>query len=306
MAENNPVIWFDGELRPSDKAQTHVLSHTLHYGSGAFEGIRAYQTHDGKIAIFHAEAHYERFIKSMRALGMESRYTVKDYIEATRQTIKANGMQEWYIRPFAYIDEAVKGLKLPDVPKPHQIIAVWPWGKYLGADSMAKGIRVMISTYRRPDPSSSLPWAKLSGNYLNSILARREASQNKLDEAILLDQQGFVAEGSGENIFVIRNGKLYTPSAQAILPGITRWSIMQIARDLGLEVHETLITRNELYFADEVFFTGTAAEVTPISEIDHRKIGAGEPGPITKKLSDEFFKIVKGQSRKYESWLTYV
>ncbi len=306
MADQASVIWFDGELRPADKANVHVLSHSLQYGSGAFEGIRAYQTADGQIAIFHAEAHYQRFIKSMQVLGYEASYTVKDYIEATKQCIKANGLQEWYIRPFAYIDETVKGLKLPDTPKPHQIIAVWPWGKYLGAESLAKGIRVMVSTFRRPDPGSSLPWAKISGNYLTSILARREASQNKMDEAILLDQHGFVAEGSGENIFVARDGVLYTPTAQAILPGITRASIMTLAKDLGIEVRETTITRNELYFADEVFFTGTAAEVTPIREIDHRKIGSGEPGPISKKLADEYFKCVRGQNRKYQTWLTYV
>lgn len=299
-------VWINGKILPYEQAQVGILTHSLHYGSAAFEGIRAYKTTDGRTAVFRLREHIIRLFDSMRAMGYSSPFKLEDYMEATKQTIKANKLAECYIRPLAYIDDSVKGLKLPDQPKANSMIAVWEWGKYLGDAGQSAGIRAMVSSFRRADVANSLPWAKLSGNYLNSILARREAAKNGLDEAILLDANGFVAEGSGENIFVVKDGRLMTPYATSILPGITRASVMTIARDLGIEVVETNISRNELYLADETFFTGTAVEITPIREIDHLPIGEGRPGPITQKISKAFFQIVRGENLKYSEWLSYV
>jgi len=303
---DSKVIWMDGRLVPFDQAQVHVLSHSLHYGSAAFEGVRAYKTADGRTAIFRAAEHMERFVRSMAAFGGECLYKEPALIDAMRETVKANDFDECYLRPIAYIGNETRGLKLPPVPKMQVAIAAWRWGKYLGADALTKGIKVRIASFRRPDVSSSLPWAKLSGNYLNSIMARREATLSGADEAILLDQQGYVAEGSGENIFVVKDGKMVTPPTAAVLPGITRDCVMEMAKAHGLSLVERAVTRNELYAADEVFFTGTAAEVTPIGEIDGYKIGKSAPGPITKRLADDFEKAVRGELKQYERWLTYV
>jgi len=303
---DSQVIWMEGKLVPYADAKVHVLSHSLHYGTGAFEGIRAYKTADGRTAIFRAEEHFQRFFESVHSLGLSCKYTVSDLIAATCETIKANDFKECYVRPLAYLDDSVRGLKLPDDPKALVAIACWGWGKYMGDDGQNKGIRIMTSTYRRADISTSLPLAKLTGNYITSVLARREATKNGMDEALLLDQQGFVAEGSGENIFLVKNKEIVTPPIDYILPGITRDCVFQIAKGMGYTVRESRITRNQLYVADELFFSGTAVEVTPIREVDHHKIGDGKPGPIFKQIFETFFKTVQGEVPKYASWLKYV
>lgn len=305
MAQDSQFIWMDGELIPYADAKVHVLSHSLHYGSAAFEGIRAYRTAKGKPAIFKANEHIERFLRSIRALAGKSEYERDELVEAMVKTVRANGFDECYIRPIAYIADDFRGLKLQEGIRMHVAIATWKWGKYLGADA-AKGIRTCISSFRRPDVSSSLPAAKLSGNYLNSINARREATQRGLDEAILLDTHGYVAEGSGENIFIIKNGVVTTPPPNAILPGLTRDCMFDLAKKMGVPLVEGSVTRNQLYDADEVFFTGTAAEVTPVREVDGYKIGKGSAGPITLQFADLYDKCTRGQVPELEHWLTYV
>lgn len=305
-AADSKVIWMDGELVPFEKASVHVLSHSLHYGSAAFEGIRAYKTTDGRTAIFKAREHFERFHQSVAVFSGRLRYAVEELVKATADTVRANGFDECYVRPLAYIGNETRGLKLPAEPAMQVAIAVWKWGKYLGPEAMAKGIRASVASFRRPDPSSSLPWAKVSGNYLNSIMARREATLRGTDEAILLDHLGFVAEGSGENIFVVSRGRLVTPGLQNVLNGVTRGVVFDLARSLGLAIDERNITRNELYAADEVFFTGTAAEITPVSEIDGYKVGGGKPGPVTGKIAGLFEKAVRGDAAEFKSWLTFV
>lgn len=303
---DSQTLWMNGKFVPYAEANIHVLSHSLHYGGAAFEGIRAYQTHDGKTAIFRAKEHFDRFLDSIHSLNYFSNYTGSDFINVSCELIKKNGFKECYVRPLAYLDDSYRGLKLPTKVESQIAIATWNWGKYLGDEGLKNGIRIATSTFRRPDISTSMTWAKLSGNYLVSVQARREAVQNGFDEALLLDPNGFVAEGSGENIFLVKNGVLYTPATGFILPGITRDSVIQIARDAGLTVKESNITRNQAYLADELFFTGTAAELTPIRELDRHPIGTGKPGPITQKLSEIFFNVVSGREKRYEKWLTYV
>jgi len=303
---DSKVIWLNGKLTPYSEAVVPVLSHTLHYGTGAFEGIRAYELSRGGTAIFRAREHFVRLFDSMRALALSSPYTLDDYLHAAHDTVRANELKSCYIRPLVYLDDAVRGLKLPENPKVHSAIAVWPWGTYMGDEGMEKGIRVKVSSYRRADVASSLPWAKLTGAYLTSVMARREATKCGLDEAILLDPLGTVAEGSGENLFIVKDGILYTPPTTFILPGITRDSVMELAKHLGLPVYEASITRNQLYLADEVFFTGTAAEITPIREIDHRPVGPGKPGPITTALREAYFRCVRGELAEFRHWLSVV
>ena len=305
-AADSKVIWMDGELIPFERANVHVLSHSLHYGSAAFEGIRAYKATDGRTGIFKAREHFERFHQSIAIFNGNCRYSVDELIAASRETIRANDFDECYVRPLAYIGNESRGLKLPPAPAMQVAIAVWKWGKYLGADVMTKGIRASVASFRRPDPSSSMPWAKVSGNYLNSIMARREATLRGTDEAILLDHQGFVAEGSGENIFVVTKGRLATPPLANVLSGITRTIVFDLAKSLGLSIDERPITRNELYVADEVFFTGTAAEITPVSEVDGYKVGGGKPGPVTGRIAALFEKCTRGDAPEFKSWLTYV
>lgn len=300
---DSKYIWMDGKLVPYANAQVHLLSHSLHYGCGVFEGIRAYETRSGKTQLFQGEAHLKRFQESCKVLGYTLRHSVSDLLQACHEVIAANEFKECYVRPVAYINDTVRGLKLPQNPEVHTAIAVWPWGKYMGDKGHSQGVKVKISTFRRPDVSSSLPLAKISGNYVTSVMARREATLEGFDEAILLDPNGFVAEGSGENIFIVKNGRLSTPPIGYLLPGITRSSVLEIARELGYTVHEENITRNQLYVADEVFFTGTAVEVTPIREIDHQTIGNGEPGPVTQKIKDLFFKCTRGEADKFSKWL---
>jgi branched-chain amino acid aminotransferase len=306
MANQPLMIWMDGKLCEYSQAHVHVLSHSLHYGSAAFEGVRAYKSAKGETAIFRAREHFDRLMDSAKIFDFKINYSVDDLIAATKVCIKANKYSECYIRPLIYLDDSIRGLKLPDDPKAHVAIACWDWGKYLGDEGIKNGIRVMISSLRRADVASSMPFAKVAGNYITSILARREATKSKFDEAILLDPQGFIGEGTGENIFMYSGGKLVTPPTRFILPGITRDAVIKIARDHGIDVEERPITRNEIYLADEVFFTGTAAEVTPVREIDHYTIGEGRPGPVTKKLFDLFFKCVQGELPRYSEWLTKV
>lgn len=299
-------VWMDGKMLRYADAQVSILSHSLHYGTAAFEGIRAYATTDGRTAVFRAEEHFRRLHDSCKALDLVLEYSPATLIEASKQVIKENGFKECYLRPLAYVDDSFRGLKLPSHAKAHAALIAWPWGKYMGDEGASKGIRVAVSSYRRPDVATGLPWAKLSGGYLNSVLARRQASLNGLDESILLDTQGYIAEGSGENIFMVKNNVLLTPPQGAILPGITRDSVMQLARAQGITVREENITRNQIYLADEVFFTGTAVEVTPIREIDGHQIGAGKPGEITRALTDMFFKTVRGDVAQFRHWLTYI
>ena len=303
---DSKFIWMDGKLIPFDAAQVHVLSHSLHYGSAAFEGIRAYQTKDGRTAIFRAAEHMHRFERSTRIFGGSLPYTSVQLITAMRELVKANGFTACYLRPLSYIGNETRGLKLPPEPTMRVALASWEWGKYLGTDALTNGIKVCVASFRRPDVASALPWAKLSGNYLNSIMARREASLNGYDEAILLDHQGFVSEGSGENIFIVQRGELLTPAAGGVLLGITRDCIFAFAKQAGLTVKEQAITRNQLYEADEVFFTGTAAEITPITNIDGHRIGNGKPGPISLKMAKVFEDCTTGVMKGYEDWLTYV
>lgn len=294
----------DGRLVDWDKAQVHVLTHTLHYGLGMFEGIRCYKTEKGS-AIFRLDEHVDRLFASAHIYNIEIPYSRKEIRDAIIKTVKVNKLKECYIRPLVYIGYGAMGL----YPKGNPIsvaIAAWPWGAYLGDEGIDKGIRIQVSSFTRHHVNSSMPRAKVCGNYVNSQIAKKEAIAGGFDEALLLDPEGYVSEGSGENIFIVRNGQIKTTPLTTILEGITRDSIMKIAGDLKIQVVEERFTRDEIYIADEAFFTGTAAEVTPIREIDNRKIGTGSRGRITKKLQSVFFDVVKGRNRKYESWLTRI
>ncbi len=294
----------DGKLVDWDKAQVHVLTHTLHYGLGMFEGIRCYKTARGS-AIFRLDEHVDRLFASAHIFDIEIPYTKKEIRDAIIKTIKVNKLKECYIRPLVYIGYGAMGL----YPKGNPIsvaIAAWPWGAYLGDEGIDNGIRIQVSSFTRHHVNSSMTRAKVCGYYVNSQIAKKEAIMGGYDEALLLDPEGYVSEGSGENIFIVRNGQIKTTPLTTILEGITRDSIMKIARDNKIPVVEERFTRDEIYIADEAFFTGTAAEVTPIREIDNRKIGIGSRGKITKKLQSIFFDVVKGKNKKYESWLTRI
>jgi branched-chain amino acid aminotransferase len=297
------MIWMDGHLVKWEEARIHILTHALHYGSGVFEGIRAYETKKGP-AVFRLTEHIERLFRSAKVYFIDMPYTVKDLVEAIKELIRVNNLKSCYIRPIVYRGYGEMGL-FPLKAPVNVSIAVWPWGTYLGDDGLKHGIRTKISSFRRIDPNSLPPAAKATGQYINSILAKVEAVSDNYDEAILLDSRGFVSEGSGENIFVVKNGIIYTPSSAAsVLEGITRDTVIKIAHDLKLEVKEKDLVRTDLYLADEIFLTGTAAEIVPIREVDGRKIG--EPGPITKELQEKFFAIVKGENENYIKWLEFV
>ncbi|KKN23284.1 hypothetical protein LCGC14_0906550 [marine sediment metagenome] len=296
-------IWMDGELVDWKDAKIHVLTHALHYGSGVFEGIRAYKNGNGP-AIFRLTEHIKRLYRSADVYKMKIPFKLKELIEATKEVVKANKLDSCYIRPLAFRGYGGMGLYPEGIPV-QVIIAAWPWGSYLGDDGIKNGVRVKISSFRRNDPNAIPPAAKASGQYLNSILAKIEVISADYDEAVLLNSHGNVADGSGENIFVVKNNVIHTPPTSAgALEGITRDSIIQIAKDKKYEVIERDLVRTDLYLADEIFFTGTAAEVVPIREIDDRKIG--EPGPVTKDLQDTFFKTIKGKEPKYKEWLEQV
>lgn len=296
-------IWMNGELVDWADAKIHVLTHALHYGSGVFEGIRCYKTVDGP-AVFRHREHQERLHASGKIYFMDIPYSVDELMEATKALIRANELDACYIRPIAFRGYGEMGLNPLNSPVDVSI-AVWPWGTYLGEDGIKNGIRAKIASVQRIAPNTLPPVAKASGQYINSILGKLEALNTGYDEAIMLDYRGMVSEGPGENIFIVKDGILKTPPAYAsILPGITRNSAMTFARDQGVEVVETDLTRSDLYLADEAFFTGTAAEVTPIREVDGIKIG--KPGPITKKVQDTFFSVIEGKDDNYKDWLDYV
>ncbi len=304
MADRDGLIWYNNKLVDWRDAQTHVLTHTLHYGMGVFEGVRAYETAKGP-AIFRLQDHTNRFFNSAHIVRMKLPFD-KDIInQAHIDVVKANKFQSCYFRPMAFYGSEKLGVA-PAVNDVNVIVAAWAWGAYLGEEGMQKGIRIKTSSFTRHHVNITMCKAKANGNYLNSIMANTEATSDGYDEALLLDASGYVAEGSGENIFIVRNGKLYTPDATVALEGITRDTVMTIARDMGLEVIEKRITRDEVYCADDAFFTGTAAEVTPIRELDQRQLGQGSRGPITEEIQQRFFNIVNGKDAKYDHWLTYV
>jgi len=304
MIQKSDKIWMDGKLVDWDKANVHILTHTLHYGLGVFEGIRCYRTIKGS-AIFRLDEHVNRLFSSAHIFNIEIPYSKDEIRQAIIETVKINKLRECYIRPLVYIGYGAMGV----YPKGNPIsvaVAVWPWGAYLGDEGLEKGIKIKVSSFTRHHVNSSMTRAKVCGNYVNSQIAKKEAIACGYDEALLLDPEGYVSEGSGENIFIVRNGRIKTTPLTTILEGITRDSIIRIAGDNKIPVEEERFTRDEIYIADEAFFTGTAAEVTPIREIDGRKIGIGSRGKVTKKLQSIFFDIVKGRNRKYESWLTRI
>jgi branched-chain amino acid aminotransferase len=298
-------IWMDGELVPWDQATVHVLTHTLHYGLGVFEGIRCYRSADGRSAVFRLGDHVRRLYESAHINLMQVPFPAERLEQAILETLRANRLAEGYVRPLVFLGHGAMGLNPADNPV-RVAIATWPWGRYLGDEGVERGIRARVSSFTRHHVNAKMTKGKTCGDYVNSILAKREALLDGYDEAILLDTQGLVAEASGENLFVVREGGLRTPPLPTVLGGITRDAVIAIARDKGIAVREEPLTRDELYIADEVFLTGTAAEVTPIREIDRRQIGAGSRGPVTRALQTAFFDVVTGRERKYERWLTYV
>ncbi len=304
MDDRDGVIWLDGEMVPWREAKVHVLTHTLHYGMGVFEGIRAYQTSQGA-AIFRLDAHTNRLFRSAHIMGMAMPYDKAALNEATRAVVRENGLDSCYIRPMCFYGAEGMGLRADNL-KVHVMIAAWPWGAYLGAENMEKGLRVKTSSFTRHHVNITMCKAKANGNYINSMLALREALSCGCDEALLLDAEGYVSEGSSENVFIIRDGMLYTPELTSALDGITRDTLFTLAAEMGLSVHEKRITRDEVYIADEAFFTGTAAEVTPIREVDGRAIGNGGRGPITERLQTLYFDQVHGRREDHPEWLTLV
>lgn len=304
MADRDGVIWYDGKMVPWREATTHVLTHTLHYSMGVFEGVRAYETPAGT-AIFRLEEHTKRLFNSAHILGMKMPFDQATINEATKAAVRENGLKSGYIRPMAFYGAEAMGISAKNLTV-HVIVAAWPWGAYLGKEALENGIRVKTSSFARHHSNVTMCRAKANGNYMNSIMAHREAEQDGYDEALLLDVDGFVSEGSGENVFIVRDGKLYTPDPSSALIGLTRDTIMQLAGELGIEVIEKRITRDEVYIADEAFFTGTAAEVTPIRELDNRAIGKGSRGPITEKLQSMYFDLVHGRNASHPEWRTFV
>ncbi|MGC8701424.1 MAG: branched-chain amino acid transaminase [Thiomonas sp.] len=305
MSDRDGKIWMDGQLVEWRDAKVHVLTHTLHYGCGAFEGVRAYKTDKGT-AIFRLREHTERLFNSAKILRMDIPFTLEQAMQAQIDVVKANGFDSCYIRPLTWIGDKKLGVS-PRGNTIHLMIAAWPWGAYLGEEGMKKGIRVKTSSYTRHHVNITMVNAKAVSNYTNSILANLEVTGDGYDEALLLDPQGFVSEGAGENIFVIRDGVLYTPDlSSGALNGITRKTVFAICEDLGLTIKEKRITRDEVYICDEAFFTGTAAEVTPIRELDGIALGPGHRGPITERIQNAFFDIVGGRNPKYANWLSAV
>lgn len=302
MVQKAEKIWFDGKLVPWDEANVHVLTHTLHYGCGVFEGIRAYECVGGRSAVFRLREHMKRLMDSAHILGMRIPFGLDEMIQAVVDTLVANKMKAGYIRPLVFVGAGAMGVN-PGSNPIQLAIAAWPWGAYLGEEALQKGIRVKTSSFTRMHVNTMMTKAKACGNYVNSVLAKTEAVADGYDEALMLDTQGFVSEASGENIFVVKNDIIKTTPLTSVLAGITRDSIMTLARELGYEVQEQLFTRDELYVADEAFFSGTAAEITPIREVDHRTIGEGHAGPITQLLQKEFFRIVTGGNPDYAAWL---
>jgi branched-chain amino acid aminotransferase len=306
MVDKVKKIWLEGEFVDWDDAKVHILTHSLHYGLGAFEGIRAYRRADGQTYIFRLKEHIERLFDTCKLVAIAPRFTREQVSSACADLLRQNGMEDGYLRPLVYVGDGAMGVYAHNNPI-RTLVVAWRWGAYLGADAMERGIRTKISSFARHHINVSMAKAKMMGQYTNSTLAKREAKIAGYDEAILLDPQGYVSEGSGENIFIVRRGKLITPPLSAsILEGITRDTILTLAREEGVPVSEEMVTRDQLYLADEAFFTGTAAEVTPIREVDDRPIGTGQLGPITRRLQKRFFDIVKGSDSSHPEWLTRV
>lgn len=305
MSLKSKKIWMDGTLVNWDDANIHVMSHGLHYGTGYFEGIRCYGIDSGGSAVFRLPEHIRRFRNSGHILGFALPYSEEQIEQAVLEVIRVNGLEECYIRPLAFLGTGEMGLYAAQVPV-HVMVAAWAWGAYLGDEGIRNGIRAKVASFTRHHVNIMMTNSKISGNYVNSVLAKNEVKLAGYDEAIMLDSDGFVAEASGENIFIVQDGALKTPPPNSILPGITRCSIIQLARDRGITVVEERFARDELYVADEVFLTGTAAEVTPIREVDHRMIGPGTPGPITSVLQESYFSVIRGKVASYRHWLTPV
>jgi branched-chain amino acid aminotransferase len=298
-------IWLDGKLVPWQEAKVHVLTHTFHYGLGVFEGVRAYQTEDHGSCIFRLKEHTDRLFGSAKILQMDMPWDKDTLNEAQREVVRVNELQEGYLRPMCFLGSEGMGLRADNL-KTHVMIAAWPWPSYMDPEARDRGIKVKTSSYTRHHVNITMCKAKANGNYINSILALREALDSGAEEALMLDNEGYVAEGSGENFFMIRDGIIYTPDLTSCLDGITRRSLFQIAADEGYEVRERRITRDEVYICDEAFFTGTAAEVVPIRELDNRPIGEGRRGPITEKLQAIYFEAVRGKQARYADWITPV
>lgn len=298
-------IWFDGELVDWHEARIHVLSHALHYGSGVFEGIRAYETSRGP-AVWHLEEHLRRLFRSAKLYHMEIPFSIEALTEATKEVIRANGLNACYVRPLVVRGYGEMGVN-PLLAPVNTVIAVWPWGTYLGEEALEQGVRIKISSWRRNSQNSLPASAKATGQYINSVLAKVESLKAGYDEAVMLNEAGQITDGSGENVFIVRGGELITPPIHAgCLDGITRGTVMTLAGDLQIPVREEVLVRTDLYNADEAFFTGTAAEITPIREVDDRVVGEGRRGPVTKELQGAFFAATKGESERYVDWLTYV
>ena len=304
MADRDGFIWQDGQLVPWREATTHVLTHSLHYGMSVFEGVRAYKTERGT-AIFRLEDHTNRLFNSAHIFQMAMPFDKATINEAHKEVLRANNLESGYLRPIAFYGSEKMGVS-PKGAKVHIVIAAWPWGAYLGEDGLERGIRVKVSSFTRHHVNISMVRAKASGHYINSILANNEVTNEGYDEAMLLDPEGYVAEGAGENLFIVKQGKLFTPDLTSCLEGITRATVLQIAAELGLSVQEKRITRDEVYCCDEAFFTGTAAEVTPIRELDGRQIGIGRRGPITAQIQAKYFDVVNGRSAQHDNWLAYI
>lgn len=304
MADRDGVIWLDGEMVPWREAKVHVLTHTLHYGMGVFEGVRAYHAEQGT-SIFKLNEHTNRLFDSAHILRMDMPFDKDTLNQAQKDVVKENNLDSAYLRPMCFLGSEGMGLRADNL-KTHVMVAAWEWGSYLGAENMEKGLRIRTSSHTRHHVNITMCKAKSNGNYINSMMALTEATTDGYDEALLLDNEGYVAEGSGENIFLVKDGVLYTPDLTSALNGITRKTIFTFAEDLGMKVVEKRITRDEVYIADEAFFTGTAAEVTPIRELDNRTIGNGARGPVTEQLQSLYFDVVHGRNQQYLNWLTKV
>jgi branched-chain amino acid aminotransferase len=305
MVDKAKFIWFDGKMIPWDQAQVHVLAHTLHYGLGVFEGIRAYECVDGRTAVFRLKEHIRRLFDSAHVMMLNIPFSQDEVNAACCEILRVNEQKSAYIRPLVFLGEGVMGLNPAGSPVQVAVIS-WVWGAYLGDEGLRRGIRVKTSSFIRHHVNIMMTKTKTVGNYVNSIMAKREAVDAGFDEALLLDTEGYVCEASGENIFIVRDGVIKTPPLTSVLSGITRDCVCTIAADLGFKAKEERFSRDELYLADEAFFSGTAAEITPIREVDGRIIGMGKPGPVTKQIQETYFAAVKGDNARYQQWLTYI
>lgn len=300
--DKTKYIWMDGKLVNWDDAKVHVLTHSLHYGLAAFEGIRCYEGHDGGLNAFRLTSHIRRLLDTCKIINCRLAYNKEEIISACKQLVNANDIGACYIRPLVYIGYGTMGVYPGDTPV-SLAIACWKWGKYLGEGALEKGVKVKVSSFSRHSPTAVMTRGKITGSYATGVLAKVDAIQHGYDEALLLDQQGYVAEGSGENVFIVRDKVIKTTPLTVILPGVTRDSVITLARDLGYKVLEERFTKDEVYIADEVFFTGTACEITPITQVDGRVIGTGKRGPVTQSLQDLFFAVVSGREERYKEWL---